>query len=89
MYEKTACKKGGVIQTAGEIGTKIYQVKSGLLRSYSIDAKGKEHIFLFAPEGWTIGDFVDSDSKAELYIDALEDSVVNVLEKDIDRRNKT
>ncbi|WP_205959965.1 hypothetical protein [Flammeovirga aprica] len=31
---------------------KVYEVRSGLLRSYTIDHKGKEHIFMFAPEGW-------------------------------------
>jgi len=40
--------KGQILQRAGDTKAKIYLVKSGLLRSYIIDQKGKEHIFLFA-----------------------------------------
>uniref|UniRef100_UPI0037843201 Crp/Fnr family transcriptional regulator n=1 Tax=Daejeonella sp. TaxID=2805397 RepID=UPI0037843201 len=29
-------------------------VEKGLLRSYSLDEKGNEHILQFAPEGWWI-----------------------------------
>ena len=76
-------KKGEVIQSRGALRTKVYHVERGLLRSYSIDAKGKEHIFMFAPEGWTIGDNQSADQPCDLYIDALEDSVVHVREKDI------
>ena len=49
-------KKGTIVEVAGESIPKLYEVKKGLLRSYIIDDKGKEHIFLFAPEGWFIAD---------------------------------
>ncbi len=73
--------KGQILQGKGEVSDKSYFVKSGLLRSYSIDEKGKEHIFLFAPEGWIVYDFVSQTYKApsELVIEAIEDSVVEVL----------
>ncbi len=48
--------KGQMLLRRGEKSWKNYFVKSGLLRSYSIDEKGKAHIFMFAPEGWIIGD---------------------------------
>ena len=76
-------KKGDLLQLPGSRDTKIYYVKAGLLRSYSIDHKGKEHIFMFAPEGWTIADSQSADQPGDLYIDALEDSLVIVREKDI------
>ncbi len=44
-------KKGQILQREGELNTKIYIVKSGLLRSYAIDKSGKENIFMFGPEG--------------------------------------
>ncbi|MEL7005452.1 MAG: Crp/Fnr family transcriptional regulator [Bacteroidota bacterium] len=81
-------KKGEVIQKSGEINTKVYHVVSGLMRSYSIDEKGKEHIFMFAPENWVIADNVSPETPSDLYIDALEDSVVNVLPKDIKKEGK-
>lgn len=49
-------KKGQILQRKGDSNTKVYQVESGLLRCYSIDEKGKEHIYMFAPEGWIIAD---------------------------------
>ena len=78
-------KKGEVLQKSGELDSKVYHVVSGLLRSYSLDEKGKEHIFMFAPENWTIGDALPKDVPCELFIDALENSDVWVLEKDIQR----
>ena len=75
-------KKGEILQKAGELNSKGYYVKSGLLRSYSIDEKGKEHIFMFAPEDWTIADYATKDEPTKLFIDALEDSVLVQAEKD-------
>jgi CRP-like cAMP-binding protein len=75
-------KKGQIIQHQGDTNTKAYQVQSGLLRSYTIDENGKEHIFMFAPEGWIVADSNPADVPCELFIDALEDSVVTVHEKD-------
>jgi CRP-like cAMP-binding protein len=44
-------KKGSLLQKKGDLNTKIYIVEKGLLCSYSIDKKGKKHVFMFAPEG--------------------------------------
>ncbi|WP_299222658.1 Crp/Fnr family transcriptional regulator [uncultured Aquimarina sp.] len=74
-------KKGDILQRKGDLNTKIYYVKSGLLRSYAIDKKGKEHIFLFGPEGWAIADNLPPDTPSDLYIDAIEDSTVTVALK--------
>jgi len=81
-------KRGEVIQRSGEFKTKVYHVKTGLLRSYSIDSNGKENVFMFAPEGWVIADTHQPDSKSVLFIDALEDSTVVVFEKDLEREKQ-
>ncbi len=73
---KRYIQKGEILQRKGELNTKAYSVEEGLLRSYSIDEKGREHIFMFAPEGWLVADSVLPEDPCELYIDALEDSVV-------------
>ena len=78
-------KKGEIIQRKGALNSKVYFVKEGLLRSFSIDKNGKEHIFMFAPEGWTIADNCAPEAPAELFIEALENSAVQVLPKDIKR----
>ena len=75
-------KKGQIIQRQGELDSKVYKVESGLLRSYSIDNKGKEHIYMFAPENWLIADNCDVKTPCELFIDAIEDSTLIVSEKE-------
>lgn len=80
--------KGKILQHKGELNSKIYVIKKGLLRSYSIDQKGKQHTFMFAPEGWTLGDACNEKEPCELFIDAVEDSTFVVLEKDIERDAK-
>ncbi len=82
-------KEGLILQHNGELNTKIDFIKSGLLRSYSIDQKGKEHIFMFVPENWTIADSISPDSPSELFIEALEDSTVFVLDKKLENSAET
>lgn len=86
--KEVTIKKGEIIQRSGEFDTKVYQVKTGLLRSYSIDNNGKENIFMFAPEGWVIADTCEPKSKSILFIDALEDSTVVVLQKNLEREKQ-
>lgn len=74
-------KKGHILQRTGDLNHKVFQVKSGLLRSYSIDEKGKEHIFMFAPEGWIIADNGFPNQASQLFIDAVEDSTAIQIEK--------
>lgn len=74
--------KGEVVQKKGQKNSKVYIVKSGLLRSYGVDEKGREHVFMFAPENWIIGDNCLPEDPCSLYIDALEDTVVYEREKD-------
>lgn len=74
-------KKGQILQRKDELDTKVYLVKTGLLRSYYVDEQGKEHVFMFAPEDWMIGDSVERNIPCDLFIDVLEDSQIVVLEK--------
>ena len=78
-------KKGDTLQRKGDDAKHAYFVTRGLLRSFTIDVKGKEHIFMFAPEGWIISDVQSTamQSPAVLSIDALEDSEVQVIRADI------
>ncbi|MEM1358452.1 MAG: Crp/Fnr family transcriptional regulator [Bacteroidota bacterium] len=73
--------KGHIFQRAGEIHDYVYHVKKGLLRSYSIDKKGKEHIFMFAPEGWIIGDSALPRERCQLFISAVEGATVIKIPK--------
>ena len=77
-------KKNELIQQKGDTKAKSFYVKKGLLRSYIIDSKGKEHIYMFAPEGWIVADLeaMGFNEPTELFIDCLEDSEVIVFDKD-------
>ena len=81
-YQIKHVKKGTLLQSQGEFSNNTYLVKKGLLRSYTIDSKGKEHIFMFAPEGWIISDLESHTTQVptQLYIDAMEDSEVAVFD---------
>ena len=73
--------KGKVLQHQGDKLMNGYFIKTGLLRSYVIDDKGKEHTFMFAPEGWLISDLesIMSHQPSELIIDVLENSEVEIF----------
>lgn len=77
-------KKGEVLLAEGSIGGHAYFVESGLLRFYSIDAQGKEHILQFAPENWWLSDRNDLNSTkpSAYYIDAYENTTVVLLNQD-------
>jgi len=76
-------KKGEILQSEGKKSSLAYYVKKGLLRSYSIDDKGKEHIFMFASEGWIIADVESQefDKPTQLFIDCIEDSEVIAFDR--------
>lgn len=76
-------KKGHILQKEGELSSMVFEVVSGLLRSYTIDQKGKEHIFMFAPEGWIIADSVHEGQPCDFFIEALENSTITVRKKDL------
>lgn len=59
-------------------------VEKGILRSYTIDEKGIEHIMQFAFEGWWISDqYSFLTGEPSLYtIDALEDCELLLLSKE-------
>src|SRR5688572_27644030 len=75
--------KGEFFLREGEVAKYGAFVCKGFLRSYVIDNKGKEHIIQFAPENWWIGGKgPESDaSPSSLFIDAIEDSELLLLDK--------
>lgn len=77
-------KKGELLQRSGESSSFAYFVKSGLVRSYSIDEKGKEHIFMFGSEDWILADIESQEfhTPTELFIDCLEDSEIVVFNRE-------
>lgn len=88
--EKESCKsfftpkklrKRQYILQEGDVCKYIAFVEKGMLRSYTIDEKGNEHIMQFAFEGWWISDHFSflTGEPAVYNIDALEDSELLLL----------
>jgi CRP-like cAMP-binding protein len=64
------------LQRAGSVAKYSAFVVHGCLRSYAIDAEGKEHTVKFAPETWWVADTLSMTSGApsQYFIEALEDT---------------
>lgn len=66
---------------AGEVCQHITLVEHGLLCSYTIDAKGAEHVLQFAPEGWWISDNYSflTGEPSSYFIESLEEAELLLL----------
>src|SRR5262245_23426916 len=67
---------GDLLQRAGEVATDAAFVATGCLRSFIIDAKGKEHIVQFAPETWWLADSTSmrTGAPSQFFYEAIEES---------------
>ena len=77
-------RKHQFLVQAGEPVNNIFLTVKGCLKSYYLDDDGKEHILLFAMEGWWISDFQAYADKtnAKVFVDCLEDSEFFVLSRE-------
>ena len=80
FYEVKQAKKNEIILREGEISDCTFFVEKGLLRMYSIDKVGKEHVIQFAPENWIISETTSQllNEKSRFYIEAIEESTIIV-----------
>jgi len=76
--------KGDILVGIGDLCRHNFFVEKGLLRSYTIGEDGKEHVIQFAPENWFIVDraSVYFNDPSEVYIDAVEDSRIVLIDGD-------
>lgn len=83
FYEIKEVKKNEIILREGEISDSTFFVEKGLLRMYSIDKAGKEHVIQFAPENWIISDTTSQllNEKSRFYIEAIEESIIVVTKE--------
>lgn len=67
----------------GDICKNIIFVEKGVLREYTVDESGREHIIQFALEGWVIADLYSflTGEPATYTIDAIEDSELVLVSK--------
>lgn len=78
-------KKGDFLLRQGEKCHHSFFVEKGLLRQYTIDNKGKEHVLQFAPENWfmTDRDSVYFNQPSNYFIQAIEDTAVFLLSEEL------
>ena len=83
FYDVKEVKKNEIILREGEISDSTFFVEKGLLRMYSIDKAGKEHVIQFAPENWIISDTTSQllNEKSRFYIEAIEESTVIITKE--------
>ena len=88
LMEKTI-SKGTFILREGEICQHAFFVENGLLRIYTIDENGKEHIIQFAPQNWFFSDrsSLFFNEPSSYFVEAIEDSVVVFLPKNFFENN--
>ncbi|NML67987.1 Crp/Fnr family transcriptional regulator [Hymenobacter sp. RP-2-7] len=74
----------GLLQPAGPPVRYLAFVVRGCVRTYTTDARGREHVLAFAPEGWWSSNFTSALSapRAYLSLQALEDTEVLLLRLD-------
>ena len=82
LKHKTLKKKQFLLHS-GEVSKYENFVVKGLLRAYTIDNTGDEHIAMFAMEDWWISDLYSflTQKESAQNIDALEDSEILQIEK--------
>ncbi|MNJ85402.1 Anaerobic regulatory protein [compost metagenome] len=76
-------KKDEFLLSPGQICERALFVEKGLVRFYSIDEEGKEHIVQFAPENWFVGDreSIYFRKPSVYYMDAIEDTTVILFDQ--------
>lgn len=77
-FEPVTFKKGSIVFNEGQICKYLYFIEKGALRSYYIDAKGREisHWFTFENEIITEPKSFFKQTKSNYYLETLEDAEV-------------
>lgn len=83
LLEPKLLEKKKIYLRAGTVCNNSAFVLSGVLKSYTVDAQGKEHILSFATRGWWIADLYSLLSKkpAVLNIAAIDNTEVLLLSR--------
>jgi len=77
-------EKNEMILMKGDVSSQGFFVSTGLLRSYSIDSKGKTHIIQFAPEQWWLSERngLLFNEPSDYFIDSVEATKAVIMTKD-------
>ena len=83
-FRAKTLKKGEYLLLKDEVSSHMRFIASGALRSYYIDAQGKENTLQLGIEGWWINDLYSylTQTPAKHHVQAVEDSVVLQVHRD-------
>lgn len=83
LFMPKKLRKRRYLMGEGDVCKYTVFVEKGLLRSYTVDDRGSEHILQFAMEGWWSGDLYSflTGEPSPYYIEALEDSELLLITK--------
>ena len=76
-------KKGDFALREGESCKHTFFIQQGLLKQYTLDNKGKEHILMFAPENWFVTNIesVHFNQPSNYFIEAVEDTRILLIDE--------
>ncbi len=83
LFQPKKLRKKQYLLQEGDVCKYTAFVEKGILRSYTIDQKGSEHILQFAMEGWWLGDLYSffTGLPSNYTMDALEESELLLISK--------
>jgi CRP-like cAMP-binding protein len=83
LFTPRKLRKRQYLLQEGDVAKYQAFVEKGMLRSYTIDEKGVEHILQFAVEGWWIADLYSflTEEPSKFNIDAIEDAEILLINK--------
>jgi CRP-like cAMP-binding protein len=83
LLKHRVIRKRQFLLQSGDVSKHESFVVKGLLRAYTVDKSGYEHVVMFAAESWWISDLYSflTQAPGTQNIDALEDSEVLQIEK--------
>lgn len=88
LTEVQTYKAKTILLKEGDVCTQSYFVTKGILRSYTIDENGVEHVVSFACPEWWIADMYSylSQRPGQIFIEVNEDAEVMILTKENQER---
>lgn len=88
LTEVQTFKAKTILLKEGEVCTQSYFITKGILRSYTIDENGVEHVVSFACPEWWIADMYSylSQRPGQIFIEVNEDAEVMILTKENQER---
>jgi CRP-like cAMP-binding protein len=83
-FQKLTVEKGDTILSAGQLVPYQYYVHTGCLRTFFIDASGKEHTIQFAINDWWISDYTAffTGGRSILFIECVNDATIYKISKE-------